>query len=141
MPASSARPRTGATKERDLSRPLPAALSWSVLALFTAALAVAWALVPLAWWVPAVYGAMSIVAFGVYGFDKLAATKSWNRVSESTLLLLGLLCGWPGALAAQQLFRHKTRKRSFRRPFWGTVVVNVVALAAAVAAVAFGILG
>ena len=44
--------------------------------------------------------------------------------------MTGFVGGWPGALVAQQLFRHKTRKRSFRRAFWITVVVNVLVLAA-----------
>ncbi|WES65711.1 DUF1294 domain-containing protein [Microbacter sp. GSS18] len=140
MPAAPARRPATTAKERDLSRPLPAGLSWTTLALFTPALVLAWTLVPLPWWVPAAYGAMSVIAFAAYGLDKLAARKGWNRVSESTLLALGLLCGWPGALIAQQLFRHKTRKRAFRRPFWGTVVLNVVALGAFATIVAAGIL-
>jgi uncharacterized membrane protein YsdA (DUF1294 family) len=56
-------------------------------------------------------------------------------MSEHSLLTIGLAGGWPGALAAQQLFRHKTRKRTFRRAFWTTVVVNVLALAALVIAI------
>ena len=55
-------------------------------------------------------------------------------MSEQTLLTLSLLCGWPGALVAQQVFRHKTRKRSFRRVFWGTVTLNVLLLAVVFAA-------
>lgn len=114
---------------RDLSRPLPAALSWTVLLVFAAALAAAFVVLDLPWWLPALYGAMSILAFGAYGLDKSAARRGSPRVSEQTLLLLGLVGGWPGALVAQQLFRHKTRKRSFRRVFWATVVVNILALA------------
>ena len=38
--------------------------------------------------------------------------------------MLGFVGGWPGALVAQQGFRHKTRKRSFRRAFWTTVVIE-----------------
>ncbi|MEV4688011.1 DUF1294 domain-containing protein [Microbacterium sp. LWH3-1.2] len=115
---------------RDLSKPLPAALSWITLVAFAAALAGAYVALGLAWWVPALYGAASIVAFAVYGIDKAAARRQANRVSEPTLLILGLVGGWPGALVAQQVFRHKTRKRSFRRVFWGTVGANVLALAA-----------
>ena len=43
--------------------------------------------------------------------------------------LLGLLCGWPGALLAQQWLRHKTAKRSFQLVFWITVVVNMAGFA------------
>ncbi|WP_229508090.1 DUF1294 domain-containing protein [Massilia sp. Dwa41.01b] len=43
--------------------------------------------------------------------------------------VLGLLGGWPAALVAQQMFRHKTRKQSFRRAFRITVVLNCAVLA------------
>lgn len=120
--------------ERDLSRPLPAALSWGVLVAFVTVLAVAvvWFDMPL--WMPAVYAVMSVIAFAAFGIDKSAARRGARRVSEQTLLTLSRFCGWPGALVAQQVFRHKTRKRSFRRVFWGTVILNVVVLAVVLAA-------
>ncbi|MGV8663884.1 DUF1294 domain-containing protein, partial [Pseudomonas aeruginosa] len=34
------------------------------------------------------------------------------------------LGGWPGALVAQQVFRHKTRKLSFQLVFWGIVLLH-----------------
>lgn len=43
--------------------------------------------------------------------------------------MLAVLGGWPGALAAQQALRHKTRKQPFRTVFWLTVVVNCAVLA------------
>ncbi len=117
-------------RPRDLSRPLPAGLSWGVLVVFAVALALATLIVPLPWWIAAVYAVVSVVTFAAYGLDKRAAGRAGaRRTPESTLLLLGLVAGWPGALVAQQVFRHKTRKRSFRRAFWGTVVLNVLALA------------
>jgi len=33
--------------------------------------------------------------------------------------------GWTGALLAQQILRHKTRKQSFLDAFWLTVVLNI----------------
>lgn len=101
-----------------------------MLAVFAASLAVAVVAAGLPWWVPASYGVVSIVAFVAYGLDKRAAKRGAPRTSESTLLMVGVVGGWPGALVAQQLFRHKTRKRSFRRAFWLTVVVNALVLAA-----------
>ena len=124
---------------RDLSKPLPPALSWITLLVFAVAFAVTYLVFGLAWWVPVLYGAASLVAFAAYGIDKSAARRGAARISEQTLLLLGLVGGWPGALVAQQLFRHKTRKRSFRRAFWGTVGVNVLVLAAYVYVVAGGV--
>ena len=39
-------------------------------------------------------------------------------------------CGWPGALLAQQVLRHKTSKTSFIAVFWLTILVNVVGFVA-----------
>jgi uncharacterized membrane protein YsdA (DUF1294 family) len=82
----------------------------------------------LVWHVPhsvaAAYLAMSLLCFATYAWDKSAARGGRWRTRESTLLLLGLLCGWPGALLAQQLLRHKVSKGSFRLAFWATVVLN-----------------
>ncbi|NOT88545.1 MAG: DUF1294 domain-containing protein [Lysobacter sp.] len=74
------------------------------------------------------YAAMSGVAFVAYGRDKSAATAGKQRTPEATLHALGLFCGWPGALLAQRMFRHKSRKREFQGTFWGTVAINVVVL-------------
>ncbi len=74
------------------------------------------------------YGGVSCITLLTYGYDKFAAESRIWRVRESTLLMLGLLGGWPGAIIAQQGFRHKTRKVSFRRQFWVTVVLNMIVL-------------
>lgn len=117
-------------RPRDLSAPLPSSLSWGVVIAFAAAFALAYVVLDLPWWIPALYGVLSLVTFAAYGLDKRAARRSAPRTSEQNLLTLGALGGWPGALVAQQTFRHKTRKRSFRRAFWTTVVVNILVLAA-----------
>jgi uncharacterized membrane protein YsdA (DUF1294 family)/cold shock CspA family protein len=67
---------------------------------------------------------MSSVAFILYGLDKWAAKRKAQRTPESTLQFCALLGGWPGALLAQQVFRHKSSKRSFQITFWFTVVLN-----------------
>jgi uncharacterized membrane protein YsdA (DUF1294 family)/cold shock CspA family protein len=88
--------------------------------------------VALAWRAPlavfAIYAGASILCFFAYGADKRAAEKGTWRTPEASLLLLGLVGGWPGAIVGMHVFRHKTRKASFRGMFWATVVVNVVAL-------------
>jgi uncharacterized membrane protein YsdA (DUF1294 family)/cold shock CspA family protein len=73
----------------------------------------------------AAYIVLCFVAFFAYGLDKLAAIKGNWRTPEKTLHLLGLAGGWPGALFAQQLLRHKCSKPSFVAEFWFTVVANV----------------
>jgi uncharacterized membrane protein YsdA (DUF1294 family) len=77
-------------------------------------------LIPLGAW----YAIVSFIAFAVYAHDKTAARQAAHRTPESTLHLLALSGGWPGALLAQQLLRHKTRKTSFLAVFWLTVIVN-----------------
>lgn len=90
--------------------------------------------VAVVWRVPgvvaAVYLVASLVCFLAYAFDKSAAARGRWRTSEGTLLTLGLVGGWPGAIVAQQVLRHKSSKASFRAAFWGTVVLNVAAFVA-----------
>ncbi len=69
----------------------------------------------------------SLIAFGMYGWDKWQAKRKGWRVPENTLHIWALLGGWPGALLGQKSFRHKTSKPSFRIVFWATVVVHVAA--------------
>ena len=72
----------------------------------------------------AVYLATSLAAFFAYWLDKSAAVKGRWRTPESTLHAFGLMGGWPGALMAQQILRHKSKKQSFQMVFWITVAVN-----------------
>ncbi len=70
---------------------------------------------------------LNIAAFAVIGFDKRRAIKaSSRRVSERTLLLMGLPLAAPGMLAGMSLFRHKTRKRSFLWKAAGVVFANLL---------------
>src|SRR5690606_38391198 len=82
---------------------------------------------PIPYWVWILYVGMSFATFVAYALDKRAAETAGWRLSEGSLLALGLACGWPGAVIAQQVMRHKTLKMSFQVVFWVTVVVNVVA--------------
>lgn len=78
--------------------------------------------------VPGLYPGASIVAFVAYAFDKSAAQNDQWRTPENTLHMLGLIGGWPGALVAQRLLRHKSKKQSFQVVFWATVMLNGGAL-------------
>ncbi|WP_165855771.1 DUF1294 domain-containing protein [Marinobacter sp. JSM 1782161] len=103
---------------------------WLVVGAFIASLVwlVGWAsLTPV---VPAIYGVVSGVLFFLYGLDKRAARLDRRRVPERRLQALALLGGWPGALLAQQLFRHKTRKLRFQVVFWLIVLLHLVVLGA-----------
>jgi len=78
----------------------------------------------------ALYAIASAACFIAYALDKSAARQGRRRTPERTLLVLGLAGGWPGALAAQQLLRHKSSKTSFLIKFWLTVALNLAALIA-----------
>ena len=75
--------------------------------------------------VGAAYLTTSLTCFVAYAIDKSAARANSWRTPESTLLILGLVGGWPGALLAQQWLRHKTSKQPFQRKFQLTVALNL----------------
>jgi len=74
--------------------------------------------------VPILYALASTTTFMVYAFDKAAAFQNRWRTSENTLHLLSLVGGWPGALVAQRMFHHKSKKAAFQSDFWITVFLN-----------------
>ena len=75
-----------------------------------------------------IYLAASVVTFIAYAIDKSAARKGRWRTKEGTLHVLAMIGGWPGALVAQRVLRHKSRKQPFRVIFWLTVILNCAAL-------------
>ncbi len=112
-----------AAAARDSSRVL---LLVPGFASFVLACHLAWGL-PNALW--GAYSAMSMATFIVYALDKRAAKRGEWRVPEATLHGLSFACGWPGALLAQELLRHKSAKPAFRRVYWLTVLLNLTAFA------------
>lgn len=104
---------------------------WGTASFFAIpAFLIVFATVAIVWkvpgWVAGLYLGASCVCFVVYALDKSAAVADRRRISEDTLLTLGFLGGWPGAIAAQQILRHKSTKVAFRAKFWVTVVANVL---------------
>lgn len=117
----------GAASMRRIVRPdiaVPIAFAVSFLVTLVALAAGGW--LGLSW--VALYYSASIITFGVYAWDKTVAQNGGRRIRESTLHLMSLVGGWPGALVAQVLLRHKTRKPSFLIGYWFTVLVNCIAL-------------
>lgn len=57
--------------------------------------------------------AINLIAFLVFGWDKLMAKLEKRRVPERTLFLLAGLLGSVGAWLGMQVFRHKTKHTSF----------------------------
>lgn len=103
---------------------LPMLLAMSFVALLMG--------VVLAGYVPLIisilYLLLSLAAFLAYALDKSAAGTGRWRTPENTLHIFGLAGGWPGAIFAQQLFRHKSSKREFQTTFWLTAMLNGGAL-------------
>ena len=60
-------------------------------------------------------GVTGLLAFALFGWDKLMAKLRRRRVPEAALLGCALLGGSAGALLGMALFHHKTRKPLFRR--------------------------
>lgn len=56
---------------------------------------------------------INVLAFFLMGIDKRKAELGRWRIPERTLFLSAILGGGVGAIAGMQLFRHKTKHRSF----------------------------
>lgn len=74
----------------------------------------------------AIYALMSLITVAFYGLDKYRATTGGWRIPERTLHTLELIGGWPGALVAQQVFRHKRQKTRFMGIFYAIVAMHVL---------------
>jgi len=71
-----------------------------------------------------IYIAFNFFVFLVYWWDKEAARNGGWRIRESTLLWLAFLGGSIGAISAQHLLRHKTRKEPFRSILPAIMIVH-----------------
>lgn len=119
-----------ASKATSPSRPTSSRRSWAIPAAVLALLSIgaAGAVGKLPLLIVGLYFGMSLVAYVLYAWDKVSARGGRWRTQESTLLMAGLLGGWPGALIAQESLRHKTAKAPFQAAFWGSMLINVGAL-------------
>ena len=126
MNDASARNNPGRRSGGELRRPRLKLLVFAILcALPLSGSMMMWlggiSLVPLA-----AYGIVSGLAFLLYWSDERKARLDRWRVPENLLHAVELAGGWPGALLAQQVFRHKTRKLSFQLLFWMIVLLHQV---------------
>ena len=71
---------------------------------------------------------INAATFLAYGADKRAAVNGSWRIPEAHLHALEFLGGWLGAYIAQKVFRHKTKKKSFRIMFWLMLVLQLAAV-------------
>lgn len=126
--------RTATSPRRDLQRPEQASagiqsLPLKLTLLITLCLLPAYGAVQLFLgtgmiWALCVYPLLSVISFVQYWNDKQSAQKGRWRTPENSLHITELLGGWPGALVAQQVFRHKTRKLSFQLVFWLIILAH-----------------
>jgi uncharacterized membrane protein YsdA (DUF1294 family) len=72
------------------------------------------------------FAALNVFVFSIYFLDKRAARYGRWRISERTLLMLAFLGGSLGAISAQRLLRHKTKKEPFRSFLQGIVVFHLL---------------
>lgn len=68
---------------------------------------------------------INFISFLSFYIDKEKAKNRSNRISEKTLLTYCIIGGSLGGFAAMQLFRHKTKKRSFLLPFYFIAVLHI----------------
>ena len=66
------------------------------------------------WAILAWYVSCSLVAAVLIAVDKRAARRGSWRIPERRLHLAEWIGGWPGAMIARSVTRHKTRKWSYR---------------------------
>ena len=133
LPGMDSKGRLQAREARHAAQPIAKELrpsrlsrrSIGVVALIAAVGAAVIGLLPVA--VAGAYVTLSMISYLMYLSDKVAAGRGSRRTPESSLHLADVLGGWPGALIAQQQFRHKTIKQPFQTVFLATIAVNLVA--------------
>ncbi|MGV8333982.1 DUF1294 domain-containing protein, partial [Pseudomonas aeruginosa] len=106
-PVTRAQARPALPPPSALQRPLAKLLVLLILCVLPAAGAWRMYLDGQALWPLLAYPLASLLAFALYWQDKRSAARGDWRTPEVRLHLFELLGGWPGALFAQQVFRHK----------------------------------
>ncbi len=67
---------------------------------------------------------VNLVTFLAFGWDKWMARRGSWRTPEARLLLLAFATGIVGAWWGMSVFRHKTRKASFRLKMIAVTILN-----------------
>jgi uncharacterized membrane protein YsdA (DUF1294 family) len=69
--------------------------------------------------------AASVIAFAAMGVDKRRARLGKWRIRESTLFLLAVVGGSPGAILGMRAFHHKTRHWYFKFGLPAILIVQI----------------
>jgi uncharacterized membrane protein YsdA (DUF1294 family) len=83
--------------------------------------------------------AINLLTFIAYFWDKQSAKRGSFRKSEASLLFLVLIGGTVGAVIAKKLFRHKTKKGTYKSKLFVIVMLQIIILAALFARFYLGI--
>lgn len=73
-----------------------------------------------------VIGFMNVLGFFLMKCDKNKALKHQSRISEVTFMFITLFGGVIGIIVGGQIFRHKTRKRSFQTKIVISFLASIV---------------
>lgn len=104
------------------------AITLCIVSIFFLVLALTTVLIHMAPWILILYLLSSGITYWLYAVDKASAIQAAQRIPENVLHFLELVGGWPGALVAQEHYRHKTAKASYQTEFWVMVALNLVLL-------------
>jgi uncharacterized membrane protein YsdA (DUF1294 family) len=74
-------------------------------------------------------GLANLASFAAMGWDKSCAERGERRIPERTLLTFAAAGGGPGAVLAQQMFRHKTRKQPFASLLYAILIAQLAGAA------------
>lgn len=69
---------------------------------------------------------INVIAFLAMWIDKRKAEKGKWRISETTLLLLGVLGGSIGGMIGMYTFRHKTKKKRFTIGMPAILIIEII---------------
>lgn len=78
------------------------------------------------------YVSINLITFWKYGSDKVRAELKLLRINEAELIGWAALGGWPSAMLAMTVFRHKTAKMRFQNRLRNAVIVNAAMLIAVI---------
>lgn len=69
---------------------------------------------------------INIITFLAMWLDKTKAKKGKWRISETTLLILGILGGSIGGMIGMYTFRHKTKKKRFTIGMPAILIIEII---------------
>lgn len=69
---------------------------------------------------------INLIAFIMYGLDKMKAKKDAYRISEAMLIFIAAIGGSVGAMMGMTVFRHKTQHKKFTLGVPAILLVQII---------------